>query len=512
MVEPSTPGLAAGTDPRRRGPQSRRRGPRWRRVARVALLASSALVIVAAVAAYGLYRHYNGQITRVSIRFDAPQPATPANAGTRAAASGSAVNILLMGSDSRDFAGGQSYNVAPGSAAYVTGQRSDVVILLHVPAGRAKATLVSFPRDSWLTIPAYTDAKGLTHRPVQAKLNAAFALGGAPLLVSTIEALTGVHIDHFASVNFPGFQAMVDAIGGLNVCVATARHDRNSGDFLTSGQHHIDGAQALALVRDRKSFPDQDLGRIKDQEYFLATMMHKVLSSGTLTNPLSLNNFLNAATKSLTIDTGFSLGDIRKLANRFAHLNTANLAFATVPVENANYAVTSSVYGGQIQSAVELDPQASAALYASLAGSPTPTSSAAGSTVAASSTPPTPAGQLMVNVENATTTPGLGRRASSQLAVDGVDVVSVGNAPAGTADITVIRYPPGRQDDARALQRIVPEAQLRQDDTVQGVTLDVGANYTPAGGRGSQAFPPAPRTDPSTSAKTVSANDLSCAP
>ena len=203
--------------------------------------------------------------------------------------------------------------------------------------------------------------------------------------MSTIEGLTGLHIDHFASVNFPGFQGMVNAVGGLNVCIATTRHDTNSGDFLTAGQHHIDGVQALALVRDRESFPNQDLGRIKDQEYFLSVMLHKVLSAGTLTNPLKLNDFLNTATKSLTVDTGLSLSDMRKLASQFGHLSSADIAFETVPIVSDNYQVTSSVYGNLKQSAVELDAAGSAQLFASLSSAtPTP------STPSAAANSPTP--------------------------------------------------------------------------------------------------------------------------
>jgi LCP family protein required for cell wall assembly len=376
VTEPVSLGVQARLNPR----GGRKRGPRWRRVLFGLTLGVTGLTLVLAATGYALYRHYNGQITRVAIRLPAPSGhASAASTPQAVTPADGSQNFLLMGSDSRAFTGGQVYNVAPGSAAYVTGQRSDVVMLLHIPAGGAQATVVSFPRDSWVTIPSYVDAKGVAHAAVPAKLNAAFSLGGAPLLVSTIESLTGLHIDHFASVNFPGFQGMVNAVGGLNVCVASTRHDTNSGDFLTAGLHHIDGVQALALVRDRESFPNQDLGRIKDQEYFLSVMLHKVLSAGTLTNPLKLNGFLNVATKSLTVDTGLSLGDMRTLASRFGHLGSADLTFETVPVASDNYQVTSSVYGNLKQSAVELDPAGSAQLFASLAlASPT------------TSTPPSP--------------------------------------------------------------------------------------------------------------------------
>jgi LCP family protein required for cell wall assembly len=512
VPDPSQPALPARLNPR--GTALRRRDTRtpWRRLLTRVFMGIGVLVLLLAAGGYALYRHYNGQITRVSIHFGGPQPtaSTAARASAAAASGGGAQNILLMGSDSRAFAGGQAYNVAPGSAAYVTGQRSDVVILLHIPSGAAKATLVSFPRDSWVTIPAYTDTKGITHPAVQAKLNAAYALGGAPLLVATIENLTGLHIDHFASVNFPGFQAMVDAVGGLDVCVATTRHDTNSGDFLTAGEHHINGTQALALVRDRESFPNQDLGRIKDQEYFLATMMHKVLSAGTLTNPFALNDFLNAATKSLTVDTGLSLSDMRKLAGRFAHLSTADLQFATAPVRSANYAVTSSVYGGQIQSAVELDPTQSAALYGSLASSAAPAASATAST-ASSAASDVALDSITVDIENATTIPGLAHKAAADLTTLGVHVANVGNAPPGAPATTTIRYPAGQQAAADTLQQHIPGSQTASDDTLTTMIVTLGTNYTGVTGAGVNPRTPPPTTT-ATSPALTSANNMSCAP
>lgn len=513
MTDPSLPPELDPRGPRHVTPRRPRR-PRWLRVLRLVASIVAVVVVMAAGGGYLLYRHYNGQITRVGIRFAEPPGGGSASghAEPPAAADGSQ-NVLLMGSDSRDFAGGQAYNVAPGSAAYVTGQRSDVVMLLHVPAGHAKATVISFPRDSWVQIPAYTDAKGVTHRAVSAKLNAAFALGGAPLLVATIEELTGLHVDHFASVNFPGFQGMVDSLGGLDVCIGTSRHDKNSGDFLTAGEQHIDGTQALALVRDRESFPNQDLGRIKDQEYFLSVMLHKVLSTGTLTNPFKLNDFLDAATKSLTVDTGFSLGDMRSLASRFAHLGTADVSFATVPVANANYRVTSSVYGGQMQSAVELDAAGSAQFYASLS-SPNPsqsTSQSTSSSTADVASSAAPASEIVVNVENATAIAGLARHVADQLAADGIHVLAVANAPSGTPPITAVVYPPSELLAARALQSRVSGAALEPGDaSANALTLVVGDDYHGLTGTSSAAASPDTRV--TTSASPISASDLRCAP
>jgi LCP family protein required for cell wall assembly len=372
-----------------------------------------------------------------------------------------------MGSDSRDFAGGQAYNVAPGSAAFVTGQRSDVVMLVHIPAGNAKATVVSFPRDSWVELPAYTDTKNLTHGAVHAKLNAAFSIGGAPLLVATVEQLTGLHIDHFASVNFPGLQGMVNALGGIDVCIATTRHDINSGDFLTAGDHHINGVQALALVRDRESFPNQDLGRIKDQEYFLSVMLRKVLSAGTLTNPLKLTEFLNVATKSLTVDSGLSLGDMRKLASRFGHLDPTHVTFLTAPIANTNYRATSSVYGNQPQDNVELDPAGIATLFASLASDTT-------LPAVASSPPPSPT-DVHLLVENATSRSGLAHTVATQLQALGFQVSAIGDAATATA--TTISYGPSDLAAAQSLQGHVPGATL-VPSTAVGIMLTLGTDFT----------------------------------
>ena len=445
-----------------------------------------------------------GQIHRVNIRLTT-LPSTSASASGSAAASAVATanssptptatptgeNFLLMGSDSRDFAGGQAYNVAPGSSAFVTGQRSDVVMLVHIPDGPAKATVVSFPRDSWVQLPAYVDAKNVSHAAVYAKLNAAFSIGGAPLLVSTVEQLTGLHIDHFASINFPGLQGMVNALGGINVCIGTTRHDTNSGDFLTAGEHHINGVQALALVRDRESFPNEDLERIKDQEYFLSVMLQKVLSAGTLVNPLKLTEFLNQATKSLTVDSGLSLGDMRKLASRFSHLDPSHVSFLTAPILNSNYSATSSVYGNQPQDNVELDPAAMAALFATFQNDSTTSASAS------PSAPPASPPDVLINVDNGTGRSGLARTTATALQTLGFHIGTVGDAT--STPTTTITYDAADLAAAQILQTHVPEATLVPSTTV-GVKLTLGANFTDIGA-------PAPPV-----ASATPATNLSCAP
>lgn len=473
---------------------------RWRRVA--VIVAALGVVVILAVVIIGSVLF--GQIHRVNIRLTTLPSASASTSGSASpgavvAASSSPTpaptptgeNFLLMGSDSRDFAGGQAYNVAPGSSAFVTGQRSDVVMLVHIPDGPAKATVVSFPRDSWVQLPAYIDVKNVQHAAVYAKLNAAFSIGGAPLLVATMEQLTGLHIDHFASINFPGLQGMVNALGGIDVCIGTTRHDTNSGDFLTAGEHHINGVQALALVRDRQSFPNEDLERIKDQEYFLSVMLQKVLSAGTLVNPLKLTEFLNQATKSLTVDSGLSLGDMRKLASRFSHLDPSHVSFLTAPILKSNYSATSSVYGNQPQDNVELNPAAMAALFATFENDSTTSPSAS------ASAPPASPPDVLINVDNGTGRSGLARTTAAALQALGFHVGTVGDA--ASTPTTTITYDAADFAAARILQTHVPEATLVPSTTV-GVKLTLGANFTDVGAL----------VQPTASA--TPATNLSCAP
>ena len=150
-------------------------------------------------------------------------------------------------------------------------------------------------------------------------------------------------------IDFTGFKNMVNALGGIEVCVKTTRHDHDSGDNLTAGgMHLIKGDAALAFVRDRKGLPGGDIDRIADQQYFLSVVLHKVLSANTLTNPTKLYHFATAATRSLTTDNGFGLRQMESLATRLHSIDPAHVTFLQVPVLN-----NSARENGQ--SVVELD-------------------------------------------------------------------------------------------------------------------------------------------------------------
>jgi LCP family protein required for cell wall assembly len=229
-----------------------------------------------------------------------------------------ALNILLVGSDSRD----------PDAPVDRQSQwRADTIIVMHIPADHKQAYLVSIPRDLYVPIPENAQAEcgsGQRH-----KINAAFAFGGLPLAVKTVECFTDVRIDHVMAIDFAGFKEVTDALGGVDLKVErTITSIHKPYRTFTKGINHMNGAEALDWVRQRKQFPDGDFARMRHQQEFLRALMDKAVSTGTLTNPGKLNAFLKSVTDAVTVDQGFSLVD---MALQFRNLRGENLTFVTSP-------------------------------------------------------------------------------------------------------------------------------------------------------------------------------------
>ena len=253
------------------------------------------------------------------------------------------MNYLLIGSDSRTGTG-REYN----STGLATGRNSDTQILAHLDAD-GSVTLVSFPRDLYVTIPNYTDPHGQPHPAAPGRMNAAFGRGGPTLTIQTMESLTGLRIDHFIEVDLAGFKQITDAVGGVDVClkssptVEVGRDDlghpfraTNLDDPYTQfhghpGTLHLDGEQALAFVRQRHGLPNGDLDRIKRQQLFLAAAYRKATSSRVLLDPTSLLPLLNAATAALTTDPGTSLNDLRSVLDRLHSTDPTRIHLETLP-------------------------------------------------------------------------------------------------------------------------------------------------------------------------------------
>ena len=248
---------------------------------------------------------------------------------------GRPLDILLVGVDDRE-----GENARFGGAGQ-TGVRSDTVILAHVAADRSRVDLVSIPRDSWVPIPSCPLPDGTWTQPTTSKFNQAFALGGATGDVShgvacsirTLEALTGVRVDGFVAVDFTGFIRMIDAIGGVPICIDQAIDDPDAKITLEPGHQVLDGEQALGFARARKTLGDgSDTARIGRQQQLLAASFRAVLARDVLTDTTKLYGFLDAATASLTTSSDLgSLSALAGLAFSLRGVGAEDLTFVTVP-------------------------------------------------------------------------------------------------------------------------------------------------------------------------------------
>ncbi|MFF7609424.1 LCP family protein [Streptomyces parvulus] len=240
-----------------------------------------------------------------------------------------AQNVLLIGSDSRAGDGNARYGRDSGT------ERSDTTILLHLAAGRDRATAVSLPRDLMVDVPGCRGRDGSRTEPVFAQFNYAFAAGGSACSIRTVEKLTGIRVDHHVVVDFQGFKKMVDALDGVEVCLREPVDDKDAGLRLPAGRVTLDGEQALGYVRARKSLGDgSDTDRMDRQQRFLGALVNKVQSNGVLLNPVKLYPVLDAATSSLTTDPNLaSLRGLYDLVRGLRDVPTERVQFLTVPRE-----------------------------------------------------------------------------------------------------------------------------------------------------------------------------------
>ncbi|WP_408637780.1 LCP family protein [Nocardia bovistercoris] len=246
------------------------------------------LVLILAIA--GAVFHLDGKLVRIAalVQYSNRVADTP---GT---------NWLLVGSDGRGgLSSEQEQELATGGE--VGPERTDTIMLVHIPKSGA-TTMVSLPRDSYVSIP--DNGKD--------KLNAAFAIGGPQLLVQTVEIATGVHIDHYAQVGFAGFAGIVDALGGIEVCVPKAINDPLAGIDIQPGCQTMDGPTALGFVRTRATAL-ADIDRMNNQRLFMAALLKKATSGATLANPFTLWPLASDTVGSLKVDNGDHLWHLGKL-------------------------------------------------------------------------------------------------------------------------------------------------------------------------------------------------------
>ena len=300
----------------------------------IVLVVVAALVAALALAADVTVRtRYDSRIER----FDDPAATIPEASRPEPVADGAAHTYLLLGSDSRVSAGDATQWQAGA-------QRTDAIMLVHLPADRSGLYVMSIPRDTWVDIPGHGEAK----------INAAFSYGGPALLVQTVEQLTGLRVDHVGVVDFEGFVAMTDALGGVEITVPEDTQDMRAS--FPAGTYTMDGARALDYVRQRYGLDEGDFDRVRRQQNWVRAVLRDAVSNDTLTDPLQLDAFLLATTSAVALDSSFGVDQLRDLAVQLRGIDSEDVQFLTVPT-----AGTGRSDDGQ--SIVLLDEPAAAGLW-----------------------------------------------------------------------------------------------------------------------------------------------------
>ncbi len=426
---PDAGGDGSAAAPAGRG--RRRRVGRWIAVGVVVVL------LLAAGGAFGLYEKLQGNIHREHVA-DQLGPNRPPKLNK-------SMNILLLGSDSR--AGANHEYWSPD----VSGERSDTTILLHLSPNRDRAVAVSFPRDSMVQVPECKKKNGQKVPAYFGMLNSAFAYAGATCTWKMIESTTHIHIDHYVQIDFAGFKKVVDALGGVEVCVPHAVNDPRADLYLKAGRQVVKGDAALGYVRTRYGLGDgSDLERIQRQQKFMAAVVKKATSTGMLTNPARTYRFLDAVTKAISTDDTFSVSAMRKLATSLKGLSAGTVRFVTVPTQtypkDPNRVQWDMAQAGPLFDAIRKDDNL-----------PAPRQ------VAAQPAQPKP-DQVKV------TTVGAPKAAVRALKAQGFHVTA---KKGPVAPQTRILYGPGAERDADAVAVAVPGAIIAADPTVPAGTVSL---------------------------------------
>ena len=295
------------------GGSGRRGRRRWRRPRRLlAILAG--LVVLALVATVAVYFSVSSKLTKINVLV----PTSLTSAGT---------NWLIAGSDSRGgLTTAQENQLALGHD--ITGGRSDTIMLLHLPANGTRPTLVSLPRDSYVSIPGH----GYN------KLNAAYAIGGPKLLIATVQDATRLPVNHFMSIGFGGLVSVVDDVGGVRMCLKAPMKDPKAGLNLKAGCQTLNGDQALGFVRTR-AFSEGDLQREQDQRVLLKGILSKMTSAGTLANPFAVIPAANGAASAISVDQSTGLSQLVTVAFALRDPVTTTVPFGQFATTNVGSVV-----------------------------------------------------------------------------------------------------------------------------------------------------------------------------
>jgi LCP family protein required for cell wall assembly len=450
--------------------------PRWPRRVLVAVNLLVAVCLVAVGTVYGYVRYRLDSIRTV------PAPhLTPTGRGRSAVADSAGglpeENILLIGNETRAGLTDPSEIARFGSPTQLSGSLSDVIMILHLDPAKDTASILSIPRDLFVPMPPGTPAG--SYQKIDAALNDGAA--GADNLIQTITNDLGIPINHYVELNFDGFQNTVNALGGINVQFPEPLFDLQSGLYIpTAGCIHLNGSQALALVRSRhlqydppgnhanRAYwpfdPESDLSRIVRDHTFLRVVAATAESNG-LTNPLKANAFLGAIINQITIDPGLK-GQLISLATHYRHLNPAAIPETTLPVTQvggaSGYQYNRSNIGDVDFPVQPSDNQVIAAWDANAL--------------------PAPAAPSVVNVVNISPVVHAGANMATALRAEGLNVMNTttGVVPALTSE-TLVKYGPGNLAQAVAVvDHLSGAVMLQQQQSIPLGTIEVDVGSTVA--------------------------------
>lgn len=485
--------LDSSVTPQDGQPESHIPAPRWNRKKKILAWTGgvvAAIVLISAAGAYAIYRHLNGNLHQVDV--SGVLGSQPVDLHPQAQ------NILVLGSDTR-HGQGRGY----GNPALLNSAHSDTLMIVHISADRKWADILSIPRDSWVNIPACRMGNGQMSSPTTFKINEAFTLGnldgnktdlGTACTIRTVEQDTGIRIDHFVDVNFTGFKDMVNAIGGVPECNTKPINDPKSGLHLSKGHHLLNGTQALGYVRARYTLGNgSDLERITRQQAFMSSLVQRVKSK--LLNPLAIYHFLDAATKSLTIDS--QLGGIRGLYNLAASMHSmspSEVTFFTLPTYPRSF-----VDPTDTADVMWTQPQDSLIFQAFRDDVPV-----SKSLLKHPGIPQMSPHQVSVRILNGTPNFGLQDTAAAALQQKGFKVTQTGNATSQMVTETIIRYHDGQQQQALLLASRVHGAGLLKVSGTGAPILVLGSNYGSTAHTGPGAAPqPASSFAPRTATQNI---------
>ncbi|MEC3955279.1 LCP family protein [Nocardia sp. CDC153] len=469
---------AVGTEPAKRvSPARRRRNRRMALAGRVTLAIVAVIALIVTGGGWSYLRAKDNNFQQVSALDDNSPDVVDADGQT------GDENFLIVGTDTRAGANGQ---LGAGTEDDAEGARSDTVMLVNIPASRARVVAVSFPRDLDVTRPdcegwdngkaAYTGQKF----PGAAgdKLNATYALGGPKCLTKVITKLSGLKINHFVGIDFSGFESMVDVVGGVEVCTTKPLVDDILGTVLTTpGKQIVNGSTALDYVRARHVYGEErsDYDRINRQQRFLSSLLRSALSSKVLFDPGKLNGFINAFAQHSFMDN-VSTKDLLTLGRSLQKMQAGNITFLTVPT-----AGTTS-YGNEIPRESDIK----AIFRAVIDDQPLPgekkTDAPASTSAAPAPKPKLSAvdpSTVSLQVSNGSGQAGIAGTTATKLANQGFQIYSTGNYADGVSAKTKVRYSGGHEAEAGTVASAIPGAVLEPASGLGSIVeVVVGSDFT----------------------------------